>query len=64
MHYTKPALTFDEQLGLLRQRGLVIPDADRATRWLQKARTPTGRSVTPNLPTSPLASSMAGSWTN
>lgn len=36
MHYTKPALTFDEQLDLLRQRGLAIPDADRATRWLQK----------------------------
>lgn len=36
MHYTKPALTFDEQMDLLRQRGLAIPDADRATRWLQK----------------------------
>ena len=36
MYYTKPALSFDEQLDLLRQRGLAIPDADRATRWLQK----------------------------
>lgn len=36
MHYTKPALTFDEQMDLLRQRGLAIPDAVRATRWLQK----------------------------
>lgn len=36
MHYTKPALTFDEQMDLLRQRGLAIPDADRSKRWLQK----------------------------
>lgn len=36
MHYSKPALTFDEQLDLLRQRGLSIPDADRAMRWLVK----------------------------
>ena len=36
MHYTKPALTFDEQMNLLRQRGLAILDADRAIRWLQK----------------------------
>ena len=36
MHYTKPALTFDEQMDLLRQRGLTIPDADRSKRWLQK----------------------------
>lgn len=36
MHYIKPALTFDEQLDLLRQRGLAIPDTDRATRWLQR----------------------------
>ena len=36
MHYTKPALTFDEQMDLLRQRGLAIPDGERATRWLQK----------------------------
>lgn len=36
MYYTKPALTYDEQMDLLRQRGLAIPDADRARRWLQK----------------------------
>lgn len=36
MRYAKPALTFDQQLDLLRQRGLTIPDAERAARWLQK----------------------------
>ncbi|HET8898253.1 MAG TPA: Abi family protein [Rhodanobacteraceae bacterium] len=35
MRYLKPALTFDQQLDLLRQRGLTIHDTDRALRWLR-----------------------------
>ncbi|MCI2122387.1 MAG: Abi family protein [Bacteroidales bacterium] len=32
--YRKPALTFDEQIGLLKSRGLDIPDVERARRHL------------------------------
>ena len=35
MHYDKPALTFEEQLELLRQRGLEVADPERAIRWLR-----------------------------
>lgn len=35
MRYAKEALRFDQQLDLLRERGLAIPDADRGIRWLQ-----------------------------
>lgn len=34
MRYTKPALTYEEQLKLLQDRGLVIPDRERALHWL------------------------------
>lgn len=34
MHYTKPALKFEEQLDLLRNRGLTVRDPGRALRWL------------------------------
>lgn len=36
MHYTKPALTFDQQLDLLRERGLAVADPARASHWLSK----------------------------
>lgn len=36
MHYTKPASTFDEQIELLRQRGLTIGDEQRVRHWLQR----------------------------
>ena len=35
MRYNKPALTFDQQLDLLRQRGLTVHDRARALRWLR-----------------------------
>lgn len=35
MRYLKPALTFNQQLDLLRQRGLTVRDPARALRWLQ-----------------------------
>lgn len=35
MHYNKPALTFDQQLDLLQQRGLAVDDPDRALHWLR-----------------------------
>ncbi len=35
MHYTKPALTFEQQLDLLQQRGLTVADPDRALHWLR-----------------------------
>jgi len=35
MRYLKPALTFDQQLDLLRERGLTVHDLDRALRWLR-----------------------------
>ncbi|MEO7149850.1 MAG: Abi family protein [Rhodanobacteraceae bacterium] len=35
MRYLKPALTFEEQLDLLHQRGLIVCDADRALHWLR-----------------------------
>lgn len=35
MRYLKPALTFDQQLDLLRQRGLTVHDPARALRWLR-----------------------------
>lgn len=35
MRYSKPALSFDEQLDLLRRRGLTVRDPVRALRWLQ-----------------------------
>lgn len=34
MQYPKPALSFEEQLTRLEGRGLVVPDRDRALRWL------------------------------
>jgi abortive infection bacteriophage resistance protein len=36
MHYTKPALTYEEQLALLMARGLTIPDRGRALHWLKR----------------------------
>lgn len=36
MHYTKPALTWDQQFDLLSARGLLIPDRHRAMRWLRR----------------------------
>ncbi|HEX8814752.1 MAG TPA: Abi family protein [Terriglobales bacterium] len=36
MHYTKPALTYEQQLALLEARGLAIPDRDRALHWLRR----------------------------
>lgn len=36
MHYTKPALTFEQQLDLLQQRGLTVADPVRALHWLQR----------------------------
>jgi len=36
MHYTKPALTFEDQLALLRQRGLTVTDPARALHWLRQ----------------------------
>lgn len=36
MNYTKQAITFQDQLDLLQQRGLNITDPDRALHWLQK----------------------------
>lgn len=35
MRYDKPALTFEEQLDLLRRRGLAVADPERAIRWLR-----------------------------
>lgn len=35
MRYAKPALSFDQQLSLLRERGLTIHDPDRALHWLR-----------------------------
>lgn len=35
MRYLKPPLTFDQQLDLLRQRGLTVHDPARALRWLR-----------------------------
>lgn len=35
MRYLKPALNFDQQLDLLRQRGLTVRDPARASRWLR-----------------------------
>ncbi|WP_017972473.1 Abi family protein [Actinopolyspora halophila] len=35
LHYRKPPLTIDELVGLLADRGLHIPDADRAARYLR-----------------------------
>lgn len=35
MHYTKPALTYEAQLALLEERGLNVPNRDRALRWLR-----------------------------
>lgn len=34
-HFTKPALTLTEQVCLLKSRGLIVPDDDRAERYLQ-----------------------------
>jgi abortive infection bacteriophage resistance protein len=36
MRYTKPALTYEQQLDLLDSRGLTIPDRDRALHWLRR----------------------------
>lgn len=35
MRYLKPPLTFEDQLDLLRQRGLTVRDPDRALHWLR-----------------------------
>lgn len=36
MHYTKPAITYEQQLeDKLLGRGLIVPDRDRALRWLR-----------------------------
>jgi abortive infection bacteriophage resistance protein len=35
MCYTKAALTFEQQLHLLKERHLVVPDDERALRWLK-----------------------------
>ncbi len=36
MRYTKPALTYEQQLELLAKRGLAIPDRERALHWLKR----------------------------
>ena len=36
MRYTKPALTYEQQLELLQARGLAIPDRDRTLHWLRR----------------------------
>ncbi len=36
MRYTKPALTYDQQIELLLARGLAIPDRERALHWLKR----------------------------
>lgn len=36
LKYTKPALTYDEQLSLLESRGLDVPDRELAIRWLSR----------------------------
>lgn len=36
MKYTKPPLTFGDQLALMKQRGLVVTDDGRALRWLKR----------------------------
>jgi len=36
MHYTKPALTYEQQLALLEARGLAITDRERALHWLRR----------------------------
>jgi abortive infection bacteriophage resistance protein len=36
MHYTKPALTYEQQLELLIARGLAVPDRERALHWLRR----------------------------
>lgn len=36
LKYTKPALTFDQQLSLLESRGLIVPDRELAMRWLSR----------------------------
>jgi abortive infection bacteriophage resistance protein len=35
MKYDKPWLSLDKQLALAESRGLIIPDRDRAARWLK-----------------------------
>lgn len=35
MRYPKPAITFEEQLDILQQRGLTVSDRDRALHWLR-----------------------------
>ena len=34
MHYTKPPFSIEQQIELLRSRGLLIPDGDRVARYL------------------------------
>src|SRR5216684_984428 len=36
MHYTKPALTYEQQLAIISSRGLAIPDRERALHWLRR----------------------------
>lgn len=33
--YTKPALTFDQQIDLLQSRGLLVPDREKACHYFQ-----------------------------
>ena len=35
MKYTKPPLSHEDQINLLKNRGLIIPDKDRAYRYLE-----------------------------
>jgi abortive infection bacteriophage resistance protein len=34
MHFTKIPLTIDEKIALLKERGLLIPDEERASKYL------------------------------
>ena len=36
MHYTKPALTYEQQVELLKSRGLVIASEEMALHWLER----------------------------
>lgn len=36
VHQTKPFMTYTEQIELLRSRGMIIPDADKAQRFLER----------------------------
>ncbi|WP_276879684.1 hypothetical protein [Lawsonella clevelandensis] len=36
MHQTKPFTTYTEQIELLRNRGMIIPDADKAQKFRER----------------------------